>query len=314
MGPNADPGARPIGLMGVTGTSGKTTTCHLLEAILQDGCPPGALCSSEAQRIGQRHVTISQPRTEPVELGQFLREAAEAGAPWAVVELESAELGPVIDIAVVTNTTEHDRQAVAKLFHALSPERQAGRPRAAVLNRDEPDVMQLAEGRHVPVLTFGLHPEADVRATEVEVSLEGSKFLLHLPGAQPEPCHLQLLGEQNVRNALAAAAGGHLLGLSAATIARALFRCPGLPGRMERIEEGQRFHVVVDYADTPDRLAQLARFRPPGADRVSLLGYEAFRPAVAEARHGDLLILTGRPAPGFAVRDVIREVLGSSHL
>jgi UDP-N-acetylmuramoyl-L-alanyl-D-glutamate--2,6-diaminopimelate ligase len=309
-----------LGLIGVAGADGKTTTAHLIEAILQDGCPPGALCSSEAQRIGEQVVTIDQLTEARVELRRFLARAHEVGAPWAVVEYEESVLlapgqgeasagagGSVAkaDIAVVTS-------GVSPMAERLVRGQQ--RSQTIVLNRDDPNVMQLAEGRHRPRLTFGQHAEADVRATEVETSLAGSQFLLRLPGAEPQSCHLQLLGEQNVANALAAAAVGHLLGLSPETIGRALCGCPGLPGRMERLEEGQPFHVVVDWADTPTRLAQVARFRPPGIERVLLLSENrdrlgAIRAAVAKARHGDLLLICGRPQGRIDERARIREVL-----
>jgi UDP-N-acetylmuramoyl-L-alanyl-D-glutamate--2,6-diaminopimelate ligase len=245
-----------------------------------------------------------------------MRKALEAGARWAVIEVSSHGLamGRVdpaeFDIAVVTNVTrdhfdfhktyEAYWEAKAKLVRGLTAERKEGRPKAAILNRDEEAVMAMAEGRHAPVLTYGLHPEADVRATHVEVTLDGCKFLLHVPGADPEPCHLQMLGEHNVSNALAAAAVGHVLGFAPATIARALFRCPGVPGRLERIEEGQDFHVFVDYAHNPAGLAQIVKFHPPGTGRLILLfGAEGGkdkgkRAQMGEiARQADVIILAG---------------------
>lgn len=385
--------AQSLGLIGVTGTNGKTTVSYLIASILQEGCPPGALSSTVIQRIGEQQVTACQTTPESIDLYCFMREALEEGAPWAVIEVSSHGLamGRVdpaeFDIAVVTNVTrdhfdfhktyEAYWEAKAKLVRGLKPERKGGRPKAAILNRDEDPVMAMAEGRRVPVLTYGLHPEADVRATGIELSLTGCEFVMHLPGAQPEPCHLQMLGEHNVSNALAAAAVGHVLGFSPATIAHALSQCQGVPGRLEKIEEGQEFHVLVDYAHNPAGLAQIVRFHPPHTGRLILLfgaeggkdkgkraqmgeiarqadviflagdnqwaespeevtaqvaaglgdrpfhlildRREAFRAAVREARHDDLLIICGRgherimPLPGqvleFDDREVIREVL-----
>jgi UDP-N-acetylmuramoyl-L-alanyl-D-glutamate--2,6-diaminopimelate ligase len=307
--------AQELGLIGVTGTNGKTTTSYLIGSLLQDAAPPAAISSTVVTRIGTEERKSSMTTPESADLYRFMREALDHGAPWAAIEVSSHGLamGRVdpseFDLAVVTNVTRDHLDfhrtfadywaAKARLVHLLRPGRKGDRPKGAVLNRDDDHAFRMAAGAPVPILTYGIDSSADVRASKVELSLAGSRFQLHLPGAAPESVHLPILGAHNVSNALAAAAVGHLLGLSAERIARALGGASCVPGRLERIEEGQPFTVLVDYAHNPDGLRKVVEFRPPGSGRLILVfGAEGGkdrgkRAMMGEiARQADLVIIT----------------------
>jgi UDP-N-acetylmuramoyl-L-alanyl-D-glutamate--2,6-diaminopimelate ligase len=307
--------AQELGLIGVTGTNGKTTTCYLIGSLLQESASPAAFSTTVVTQVGTEARNSRMTTPESADLYRFMREALDRGAPWAAIEVSSHGLamGRVdpaeFDLAVVTNVTRDHLDfhqtfadywaAKARLVHLLHPERKGDRPKGAVLNRDDAHAFRMATASKVPVLTYGVDPASDIRASEVELSLDGSRFQLHLPGAAPEPVHLPNLGAHNVSNALAAAAIGHLLGLSAARIARALGGASGVPGRLERIEEGQPFAVLVDYAHNPDGLRKVVEFRPAGSGRLILVfGAEGGkdrgkRAMMGEiARQADLVIIT----------------------
>jgi UDP-N-acetylmuramoyl-L-alanyl-D-glutamate--2,6-diaminopimelate ligase len=198
----------------------------------------------------------------------------DAQLDWAIVESTSHGLamhrldGVAYDVAVLTNVThehldfhgsfEHYREAKAMLFRMLADRPPKDRPRVAVVNADDPsaDLFAAAAG-DARILRYGRrNPAAEVRATDLELGPAATRGILRTPrGAVP--LRLQLIGEFNVANALAAAAVGEGLGLPLATIAEGLGALRAVPGRLERIAQGQPFLVVVDYAHTPDLLAKM---------------------------------------------------------
>jgi UDP-N-acetylmuramoyl-L-alanyl-D-glutamate--2,6-diaminopimelate ligase len=230
------------------------------------------------------------------------------------------------DIGVVLNITrdhfefhktfEHYFAAKARLVRELRPDRKGGRPKAAVLNADEPLIAELGAGLDVPVITFGMERPADVSATEIRTGVAGSDFLLRLPGASPTPVHLPMPGRYNVANALAAAAVGWLAGVPLAGIAEGLAACRQVPGRSEVIDEGQPFTVIVDFAHNPDALAKVVSLRPeqPGARSILVFGAEGGkdqgkRPEMgAAARGADYAIVTSDNMPKEDPADVARQV------
>ena len=326
-----DPAAR-LGLAGVTGTNGKTTTTFFLRAILKELHRPIGLIGTVFSQFGGGPEPSSLTTPESLDLWRLLARAAEDGCDWVVMEVSSHALamGRVepsdFDIAVVTNITrdhfeyhgtyEHYRQSKERLVRCLSPERKAGRPKAAVLNADNPAAAALSPAAGVPVITYGLAQPADVRATEVETRAHGSRFLLHLPGTTPTPVRLPLPGLFNVSNALAAAAAGWAAGVPLTAIAGGLEGCSQVPGRTEAIDEGQPFQVIVDFAHNPDALAKIVTLRPdqPHGRTILVFGAEGGkdrgkRPQMGEAARGaDFAIVTSDNIPREEPVDVAREV------
>ena len=151
-------------------------------------------------------------------------------------------------------TLEAYRQAKARLFTLLAA---SPKPRrSAVINADDPAGASMVAGLSLPTLTFGLGPGAQVRAIQYTADLDGIRLAVQTPHG---PCWIRspLIGEPNVMNLLAAYAVGLALGLEPAAVARFLGSVTAVPGRFERVEAGQPFLVVVDYAHTPDALERL---------------------------------------------------------
>ncbi|MBC7341300.1 MAG: UDP-N-acetylmuramoyl-L-alanyl-D-glutamate--2,6-diaminopimelate ligase [Clostridia bacterium] len=255
-------------LIGVTGTNGKTTTTHLIERIMQKAGLRAGLIGTIANRIGDRHLAAIHTTPESADLQELLALMVENGAKYAVMEVSSHALqlnrvaGCYFSGAVFTNLTQDhldfhsDMQEYAKakslLFSSLYPA--IGVLPYAIINADDPWGHFMHDHCRVPVWKYGIKTQsADFWAGEVSLSSQGTTFLAHGPWGQVE-VHLQLPGWFNVYNALAAMAVGYLEQLDLGVTVAALESLPGVPGRFERVDCGQDFTVIVDYAHSPDSL------------------------------------------------------------
>lgn len=270
--------SRQVKVIGVTGTNGKTTTSYLTSSVLSaGGFSPGVLGTlgyfdgRENQRSG--HTTPPAP-----ELAHWLGRMQANGCTHAVMEVTSHALaqhrvaGIEFDLACLTNlrhdhldfhgTLERYHAAKAKLIEHLRPEG------LLVVNADDAGCRQLAGTFGGAALTAGLDEPAEISATVVEQSISHQLFLLHVD-RETAPVETRLLGDHNISNCLLAAAIGLSYGIDLATVVRGLEALDRIPGRLERIDCGQPFSVLVDYAHTPDALqAALSAVRPHTAGRV----------------------------------------------
>jgi UDP-N-acetylmuramyl-tripeptide synthetase len=266
--------ARRLRVVGVTGTDGKTTTVHLVAAVLEAAGRRCALLSSAELRCGGRpRVNATHMTTlEAPEIQAFLAEALEAGDQWVVLEASSHGLALhrvdacEFDVAAFTTlgrdhldfhgSLEEYRAAKGRLFRLLDESADKGVPKTAVLNADDPASDYFRGLTAASVVTYGLEAPADVTAHDVRA--EGLAMSFELAGPfGGVPVKTRLAGRYNVYNCLAAAAVGLSQGLSAEEVKRALESVSGVPGRMELIDAGQPFAVVVDIASTPQALTNV---------------------------------------------------------
>ena len=273
--------SRALTVVGVTGTNGKTTTTYLVEALLRARGIETGIIGTIWYVIRGRVREASQTTPEALELQGLLAEMVAAGVTGVAMEVSSHALeqrrvdGTAFDVAIFTNLTqdhldyhgtmERYAEAKARLLFELLPE--GRKPSAtAVLNGDDPVGAAWAKKLRGRVLTFGLGTGHAVRARRFESSLTGITLEATTP-AGPIQLSSPLIGEHNVMNLLGAVAAGVALGLAPRAVAAALTGVAAVPGRFERVEAGQDFLVVVDYAHTPDalrRVLETARRLTPG--------------------------------------------------
>ena len=315
-----DPGRR-LGVIGVTGTDGKTTTAAMAVATLEGAGIRTGLVSTADQKIGgQRAGTPAHVTTpEAPELQRALRAMSQAGDAAAVIETTSHGLalervGEVpYDVAILTNLThehlelhgtfEAYRAAKRSLFERLavgagaSPKPATlpggrGWPRGGIVNLDDPSAGAFAaatQAAGATLLTYGTGTGADVRATAVQETPGGMRIAVTTPRG-PLQVALSMVGRFNAHNALAVVALGELLGLDPEATCRGLAGFAGVRGRMERVDRGQPFVVVVDYAHTPASLTTaldaLAPLAGPGGGLVVVFGSAGERDVAKRAIQG----------------------------
>ena len=329
---------RELTVIGVTGTDGKTTTAHLLTSILEAaGARVGRLGTVDAYVPGTDVATTNRRMTTPEapEVQRLLRAMVEAGCEYAIIEATSHGLAlrrlddVEFDVAVFTNLTgdhldfhesfEAYREAKGKLFAALdrTPPAPDRPPRAAVANADDPSASFLLGLTSQRAIRYGLEtPDVDVTARRIELHADGSRFRLALPDAEVG-AGIRLPALFNVANALAAAGAAVALGLAPDAISRGLAACPGVPGRMERIERGQPFSVVVDYAHTGEAVRKALAVLRELADRDLIIVAGAagerdpgrrFGVGRAAAEGADFAIFTNEDPRGEDPSAIVREI------
>lgn len=255
-------------LAGVTGTNGKTTTTMLLEALLAARHGRAGFLGTVAYRTGRRELPAPRTTPEAPDVQELLAEMAGAGVTAAAIEVSSHALalervtGCRFDVAVFTNLTrDHldfhgDMESYFRAKKRLFAMRKPGAP--AVVNLDDPFGRRLAAEIAPPVVTYSAsgRGEAGVRAAAVRCDLTGTSLEVVHPGGEFRVAS-PLLGRFNVENLLAAAAAGLALDMPPDRIAAALAFVLRVPGRMEPVEAGQPYTILVDYAHTEDALKRL---------------------------------------------------------
>jgi UDP-N-acetylmuramoyl-L-alanyl-D-glutamate--2,6-diaminopimelate ligase len=304
---------------GITGTNGKSTTAFLIESILQAAGRRAALIGTIEYHVAGRILPAPHTTPEPLELNQLLAEGLGQGVTESVMEVSSHALeqqrvfGIPFDVAVFTNLTrdhldyhgtmEEYFRSKQVLFEGCGTEP----PRAAVINQDNESGRQLIalnRKKSEEVFTYGLSA-GDFHAEAVEITGGGTRFQMVTPSGKLA-IWSPLIGTVNVYNILAASAAAYARNCPAEAIAKGVFDLARVPGRFERVDCGQPFTVVVDYAHTDDALRNLTALARDFVSRAGLKGKvitlfgcggdrdRAKRPLMGEAagKGSDFVVLT----------------------
>jgi len=253
-----------LGITGITGTNGKTTTCFLTDAILRAAGKTTALIGTIQYRLADQLLPAANTTPESLELYRIFDQLIQLGGTHVTMEVSSHALalgrvhGVRFHTAVFTNLTrDHlDFHGTMEDYFAAKqmlfiPE-DAPPPACAVINHDDPWGAKIdASGSRA--LRYGFEQGAAVRGSELEMTFEGLSFTAEHEGRSVR-LHSPMVGKINAYNILAAACGALSYGLEWDVIAAAVSRAERVPGRFESIDAGQPFMVVVDYAHTDDAL------------------------------------------------------------
>ncbi|GAA3366197.1 UDP-N-acetylmuramoyl-L-alanyl-D-glutamate--2,6-diaminopimelate ligase [Streptomyces antimycoticus] len=268
-----EPGADLLQI-GITGTSGKTTTAYLIEGGLKaaakhDGGLTGLIGTVET-RIGDERIKSERTTPEATDLQALFAVMRERDVHSVVMEVSSHALvlgrvdGCVFDVAVFNNLSPEHMEfhsGMEDYFQAKAQLFTKARSRAGVINYDDEYGRRLIEQSEVPVTTFSAegHPDAHWRAADVEVGPLGSTFTAVGPDGESVRAAAPLPGPFNVANALAAVVALAVAGIDPQTAADGIAAVPGVPGRLERVDVGQPYLAVVDYAHKTDAVESVLR-------------------------------------------------------
>lgn len=254
-------------MIGVTGTNGKTTVAFMVKQILEGAGIRTGLLGTVRYEVGDRMIPAQRTTPEALDVHQMLAQMVQADCQACVMEVSSHALeqkrvsGIAFDAAIFTNLTqdhldyhgtmENYFRAKQKLFTSFYLGEKRG---TAVVNTDDPFGARLLGQAECEVkLSYGMSRTARLRATNIRLGREESKFNIESPDLNFS-CTLPLIGRHNIYNALAAVGATMALKIDPAAIQRALNSMKPVPGRLENVTVGQPFSVFVDYAHTDDAL------------------------------------------------------------
>ncbi len=321
--------AEALKLVAVTGTNGKTTTTHLVDSILKATGEGTGLFGTIVYHTPRGEYPAPNTTPESLDLQRFLAEIRDADGKYAVLEASSHALsmdrlwGCTFDAAVFTNLTREHMDyhktfedyfaAKRRLFEGTG----AGAPKAGVVNTDDIYGKQLV-GMARTTLTYGLDGDSDITTKEFSLSFSGLKFSAQTPAGNIA-IESPLVGRINVYNILAAIGAAVALGIPSAAIEKGIHTLESVPGRFQRIEMGQSFLVIVDYAHTDDALENLirtARELNPAGRIITLFGCggekdRTKRPVMGEVagKMSDLVMLTSDNPRSEDPLKIINDIL-----
>ncbi len=259
---------RALTLIGITGTNGKTTTCYLLDSILRTAGHPTGMFGTIEHRTPASAFPALTTTPESLDLQRFLAEVRAAGGTHVVMEASSHGLaldrlfGLKFAAAVFTNLTRdhldfHGEmqsyfEAKKRLFAGVG----AGPASIGVMNADDAWAEQFLAAGAERLVTYGLKSGAEINTKKFLLSYTGLEFAVDTPSGTVS-VRSSLVGRINVYNILAAIAAAVALGVDREAVEKGIARLEAVPGRFERVEEGQPFGVIVDYAHTDDALRNL---------------------------------------------------------
>jgi UDP-N-acetylmuramoyl-L-alanyl-D-glutamate--2,6-diaminopimelate ligase len=257
--------ASALKLIGITGTNGKTTTAYLVESILSAAGETTGLIGTIQTRVAGAARAGVRTTPDALDLQRLFAEMRSKGVGAVAMEVTSHALalervrGLRFASSIFTNLTQDHLDFHGTMDDYFAAKRGLFLPEMsekAAVNIDDPHGRQLFEGLSIEVLSFGLTPGARVTATDIEETRKGTRFDLVVDG-ESSPVSSQLIGGFNLSNNLGAAAGALAAGYETDQVVRGLESLRSVPGRLERVDAGQPFTVVVDYAHTPDSLVNV---------------------------------------------------------
>jgi UDP-N-acetylmuramoyl-L-alanyl-D-glutamate--2,6-diaminopimelate ligase len=264
-----DPSSK-LKLVGITGTNGKTTTSYLMDSIFRSAGIRSCLIGTLGMKIGERSFPSERTTPESSDLARFLQRAVMEGCTHGVLEVSSHSLalkrvfGTKFATGVFMNLTRDPldfNKDMENYFRAkqllFSPE-SGNRIETAVINMDDPYGNRLEQSVGCPVLRFGFHESANIHVRDCRSHTQHTDLVLATPAGEAE-FRTRLIGRPNMYNIMAAVGAAHCLGFDLDKICNGIEALNEVPGRMELVDAGQDFAVIVDYAHSPDALENLLK-------------------------------------------------------
>ena len=295
--------AKKLRVIGVTGTNGKTTTCFMIWKMLNEAGKKAGLITTVAWGVDEIHKQVEHMTTPKVStLNKRIKAIKKAGAEFLVLEVTShalaqyRTLGIPIEIAVMTNVT-HEHLDYHKTFdrYVKAKTKLFKKAEFGIINLDDPSWREFKaavspEGTGKKYSTYSIDNLADLRAVKVKLSSTGVRYKAISEGNSTLDIKTKIPGKFNVYNSLAAVAVGQKLGLEKEQIEKGISALEEVEGRMNIINEGQNFDVIVDFAHTPDAFQKVydSVYPHEGGRIISLFGGAGRRDESTRAERGEI--------------------------
>jgi len=262
-----DPSER-LNLVAITGTNGKTTTSYLMDSIYRQAGMQSCLIGTIGMKIGPKSFHSEHTTPESSDLIRFLRHAVEEKCTHGALEVSSHSLslkrvyGIRFRVGVFMNLTrDHldfhkDMESYFQAKQILFSAENGNQVESAVINTDDPYGKRLVEAVACKPVSFGFQKDASIHVIDYQSRVDGTELRLHTPAGEIQ-FQLKLIGRPNIYNVMASTGAALSLGIPRDAIQRGIEMLTGIPGRVERVDAGQDFAVVVDYAHSPDALENL---------------------------------------------------------
>ena len=276
--------SRAMSVVGITGTNGKTTTAFMLEGFFRAASMNSGVIGTVETHIGDRVLKAARTTPEAIDLQRLLAQMRADGVRGVAMEASSEGLaferveGTWFDCGIFTNLTQDHLNTHGSMDAYFEAKMLMFRPSMcarAVINVDDSYGRALLARSAIPAITFGVETgDADACVSSINMTAAGSTVVASIMGERVE-FFVPLPGRYNVANALGVVTAAHALGLELGLVAEAMAGVR-VPGRVEKIDVGQDFTVIVDYAHTPDSLEGVLRaareFTPEGARLTVVFG------------------------------------------
>lgn len=263
-----------MNLIGVTGTNGKTTVTHMIDYLMSQSDKPTALVGTIYRKIGSKHIQTHNTTPEILTVHETLQELQHIGGDTCIMEVSShaLQLGRVwgmdYQVAVFTNLSHEHldlHKTMANYAHAKSllfsqmgqNHGHTKRPKVGILNADDAYYEEFRYATGVEILSYGIEKDADFRASNIHMEQGKTTFQLTVRRQKTYEVVVPLIGVFNVYNVLAAVAVAFVQGIPLEVAIDKMRYFTGVPGRMQSVNKGQDFQVVVDFAHTPDGLEKV---------------------------------------------------------
>ncbi len=260
--------AEKLRLIGICGTKGKTTTSYLAKAIMEKAGYKTGLIGTTGNMIGDKHLKSNLTTPDPIDLHRCFRQMVDAGVQVVSMEVSAHAVdmhrldGLTFEAACYTNLSQDHLDyfyTMENYFQTKKSFFMHGQVLNAALNADEETSAHIIEDIKVPYLTFGISANADLFARDIEISENGVTFKIQLRGVEEMDVSMQMTGMFNVYNALAAASLAMIMGVDRESIREGLYGVRAVPGRIEMLDTGTPFKVILDYSHSPDALENILR-------------------------------------------------------
>ena len=260
--------SRQMRMVGITGTKGKTTTTYLLKSIIEKAGMKCGLIGSTGSMIGSEHLDGKLTTPDPIDLQRMLRLMADEGTQVVCMEVSAHAIdmsrldGMVFDVGCYTNLSQDHLDyfyTMDRYFETKKRFFTEGMILNAAINGDDEKAASLIADISVPHVTYGIALNADVFARDIEITEEGVHFSVQMQGMPDQKIAMRMTGMFNVYNALAASSCALILGIEPGRIREGLEAVASVPGRIEMLQTGTPYKVILDYSHAPDALKNILK-------------------------------------------------------